>query len=340
MKKHLQDISRYQTKVDRDKYDIFLGQNERNTYLPEEVFDNFLSYIEQTDIFQYPDLNYLYSMVAGLYKVSEENILLTNGSDSAIKTIFEAFELKGKNIVTTDYCFPMYKVYSNLYQAAISFAEYTDMTIDVNTILDATNEDTQFIIISNPNSPLGDYQSIENIKKLLDTGIHVVVDEAYIESTDKESCVSLIKEYNNLSVLRTFSKAYGAAGMRVGTLLSSNNNITNYFSKLRLAYPLNSFAVKYIEFILDHHSFFLNYFDKLKIGKKNLVEILEGKGVELIDTDSSWFFIKRTQNDKDLLQELENQRIHVRVNSLPGQVGDWIKLNYEPILENYDFNFS
>jgi len=340
MKKHLQDIVRYQTKVDRNKYDIFLGQNERNTYLPDEVFDNFLASIEQTDIFQYPDLDRLQLKIANLYNVDKDNLIITPGSDNGIKTIFETFEVQGKNIITTDYCFPMYKVYSNLFKTAINTVEYKSMRLDVDDVINAINSDTQFIILANPNSPLGDYQSNDNIKKLLDTGIHIIIDEAYIESTDKESCVPLINEYSNLTVLRTFSKAYGAAGMRVGSLISSKENITDYFSKVRAMYPISSLGVRYIEFILKHHSFFLNYFDKLKTGKKNLVEILQGQGVELIDTDACWMFVKRTQNDKDLFEELNNQLIHVRVNTLPGQQGDWIKLNYEPILENYDFNFS
>lgn len=340
MKKRLEKIIRYQTKIDRNKFEIFLGQNERNTYLPDEVFDNFLSSIEQTDIFQYPCLDSLQSKIANLYKLSTGNILITPGSDSGIKTIFESFDLKGKNIVTTDYCFPMYNVYADLSNVEVRKAKYKTIRIDINDILSEVDNNTAFIIIANPNSPLGDYQSIEDIKKLLDTGVHIIIDEAYIETTDKESCVDLINEYSNLTVLRTFSKSYGAAGMRVGSLISTEENIKNFFSKVNLMYPINSLGVKYVEFILTNHWFYTQYFDKMKIGKINLLNILKGKGVEVIDTDACWMFVKRFQNNKDLLQELNNQKIHVRTNILPGLEGEWIKLNFEPIIENYDFNFS
>ena len=70
------------------------------------------------------------------------------------------------------------------------------------------------------------------------------------------------------------------------------------------------------------------------------VEKLIEQGVEIRDTECNWVFIKQNQNGKDLSELLELQRIHHRTNSLPGEEGMWIKLNYEPIIKNHDFNFS
>jgi len=340
MKNFLKEVERYQKNTDRKKYRIYLGQNERNTYLPEEVFDNFLSSIEQEDIFHYPDINPLKVKVASLYGVESENIMLTHGSDFGIKTIFDTFNVYCKNVVTSDYCFPMYNVYANVSETQVKKATYTNLNLDVNSIIELIDKDTQFVILANPNSPIGDSQSVENIKKILDTGVHLIVDEAYIELTNLKSSIELINEYENLTVLRTFSKAYGAAGLRVGVLISSKNNISNYYSKLRLMYPINSLGARYIDFIIKHHTFFLNYFKDISEGKKIFVEKLIEQGVEIRDTECSWVFIKQNQNGKDLSELLELQRIHHRTNSLPGEEGMWIKLNYEPIIKNHDFNFS
>lgn len=340
MKKFLKTVERYQKNTDRSKYRIYLGQNERNTYLPDEVFDNFLSSIEQEDIFHYPDINSLKAKVATLYGVESENIMLTHGSDFGIKTIFDAFNVNSKNIITSDYCFPMYNVYADISEAQIKKAVYTSLKLNVDSIIELIDKDTQFVILANPNSPVGDSQSMESIKKILDTGVHLIVDEAYIELTSLKSSIELINEYKNLSVLRTFSKAYGAAGLRVGVLISCENNITNYFSKLRLMYPITSIGARYVDFIIKHHNFFLNYFKDISNGKEKFVKDLIEQGIEIRDTESSWVFIKQNQNGKDLSELLELQKIHHRTNSLPGEEGMWIKLNYEPIIKNHDFNFS
>lgn len=340
MKSFLKEVKRYQNNTDRNKYRIYLGQNERNTYLPDEVFDNFLSSIEQEDIFHYPDINPLKAKVANLYGVKSENIMLTHGSDFGIKTIFDAFNVGSKNIITSDYCFPMYNVYADVCETQVKKAVYTNLKLDINSIIELINKDTQFVILANPNSPIGDSQSISSIRKILDTGVHLIVDEAYIELTDLKSSVELINEYKNLTVLRTFSKAYGAAGLRVGVLISCEDNISNYFSKLRLMYPINSLGARYVDFIIKHHNFFLNYFKDISKGKEKFVNKLIEQGIEIRNTECSWVFIKQIQNGKDLSELLELQRIHHKTNLLPGEEGMWIKLNYEPIIENHDFNFS
>lgn len=328
MKEYLLDIERKTDQEDKKNYTLNLSQNERNRYIPDEVFYNFLDSIEQEDILYYPQTNKFREELAKFLGVTANNILITPGSDLAIKTVFEAFDLKGKNIVTTDYCFPMYKVYSELYQCSINYAKYTDLTLNVDKILAAVDKDTEFIILSNPNSPLGNYYTLDDLKKILDTDIMLVVDEAYIELTDNQSIVDLTKEYENLIVLKTFSKGYGAAGMRVGYLVSAGVNM-QYLNKFRYMYEIAGISMKYCSFILKNTQYFKNYFKELIEGKKDLVSKFKQAGFELIDTQSSWFFIKRLQKDIDLLHDLNSRKINVKTLTLPGLKGEYIKFNYD-----------
>ena len=168
MKKHLTKIVRKNKLENKDLYKVVLSQNERNLNLPDSLFNNFISSIKQKDIFFYPNIKNLRSKLAKYLGVKGYNLLFTPGSDLGIKTIFESFDLKGKNIITSNYCFPMYNVYAELYECKIKKVRYTDKGLNFRWILDKIDEDTQFIILANPNSPLGDYYTFDQIKTLLD----------------------------------------------------------------------------------------------------------------------------------------------------------------------------
>ena len=238
MKKYLNKVVRKDNKENKNLFKVVLSQNERNLKLPDTLFKSFISSIKQKDIFFYPDISKLKLKLAKFLGVRQYNLLITPGSDIGIKTVFESFELKGKNIITSNYCFPMYSVYADLYQTTIKKVRYTNRGLNFRWLLDKVDKDTQFIIIANPNSPLGDYYSFDQIKILLETGIHVIIDEAYIELTDKKSLANKVKEYDNLTVLRTFSKGYGAAGCRVGYVISNKSNIDIY-NKFRFMYEIS-----------------------------------------------------------------------------------------------------
>lgn len=338
MKEYLKHINRYTNNVDRNQYDLFLGQNERNYSLP--IFSEFLKTLKESDIFFYPDYSILKKKLSNFYNIAETSFIITPGSDYGIKMVFEITDFGDKgSVLSTSFCFPMYKVYCDIFNVQFKQVDYNGVKIDVNDIINSIDINTKLVFLANPNSPLGDYITRQDIIKILKKGVHVIVDEAYIETTDRESSIELVNYYNNLTVLRTFSKAFGAAGLRVGTLFSNSENIQNYYSKVKLMYEVNSIGAKYIEFILDNKDYFTEYIEQLKESKRQFVTKLKGK-LEYIDTEAGWVFIKRYQFDRDLLSEFEDKKIHTRTLILPSQECEWIKLNYDLKLDNYDFNFS
>mgnify|MGYP001267129373 CR=1 FL=1 len=173
MKKHLNNVIRKDNKENKSLFKVVLTQNERNLKLPDTLFKNFLNTIKQKDLFFYPDITKLKLKLAKFLGVKQYNLLITPGSDIGIKTIFESFDLKNKNIITSNYCFPMYSVYADLYQAKLKKVRYTNRGLNFRWLLDKIDKDTQFIIIANPNSPLGDYYSFDQIKILLDILVQI-----------------------------------------------------------------------------------------------------------------------------------------------------------------------
>lgn len=339
MKEYLKNINRYTNTVNREQYNLFLGQNERNYSLP--ILSKFLEKLKESDIFFYPDYSNLKKKLSKFYNIAETSFIITPGSDYGIKMVFEITDFTDKsNVLSTSFCFPMYKVYCDIFNVDFKQVEYKEVKINVDDIIGSIDVNTKLIFLANPNSPLGDYITRQDIIRILKKGVHVIVDEAYIETTDRESCVELVNYYDNLTVLRTFSKAYGAAGLRVGTLFSSSKNIEDYYTKIKLMYEVNSIGVKYVEFILDNKKYFSEYIDNLKNEKKTFADKLEQNDIEFIDTDASWIFVKRLQKGRDLLQEFNDKKIHVRTLKLPNDDDEWIKLNYDLKLKEYDLNLS
>ena len=216
--------------------------SERIFSFDSDFFEDLKSEIDQISTITYPsryEYQTLKKRIAHENGVSDSQIMITPGSDSSLRIIFEAFCTKGKKVITTDPCFPMYDVYAAINGSTINKVQYSeDLTFNVDSIISAINAQTRLVILSNPSSPIGDYQSIDKIeelcKKLLKKGIVLVIDEAYHEFSPG-SVVSLVNKFENIVITRTMSKACGLAGMRVGYLISSPR-IYEILDKLRLAF--------------------------------------------------------------------------------------------------------
>ena len=187
MKLHLKDIKRIYDTEDKSKYDFILNQSERTQHLPEELYQEFLSTLTQEDFFFYPHLKNFKEKLSKFYGVESNQIFICAGSDVGIKSVFETFTNKGKAI-SSEPAFPMYKVYSELYQCGyIQVPHEKDFTISIDKLLSWITWDTQLIVLANPNSPMGEYKSFDEIRVLLEQDVPVLIDEAYKEFTDEES---------------------------------------------------------------------------------------------------------------------------------------------------------
>lgn len=323
MREHLQYIHRKLNTEDKSKFRYNLSQNERNLPMENKLWTKFKESITQEDIFFYPSTQELVSKIAKHNGVSSSNIMLTPGSDVGIKTLFEVFNTNSKNILTSEYYFPMYKVYADLYQAKLLTARYSGMKLDVEDLLNKIKQGVEFVILSNPNSPIGDYLELEDILRILDTGVFLILDEAYIELTLKPSAIPLIKEYSNLAILRTFSKGLGAAGCRVGYIVSSSSNI-EVFSKFRLMYEITGVGTKYISFLLDNYNYFKEYLIESIKAKQTFTSKL--KHTSYIDTQTTWLFIKKTAQLEDIFNR---NKTSIRYTTLPDSADEWYKFNYD-----------
>lgn len=329
VKKHLQKVLRKFNTENKDSFDYVLTQNERNLPLPGNLFKRFKDSINFKDIAFYPNLNNLKDKIRKYVK--HEHIFLTPGSDVGIKTIFELFDFTDGEVLTTNYFFPMYQVYSDIYGATLVKVPYKNFKFNIRELISKINGKTKLIIIANPNSPIGDTYTLEEIKLLLDQGIPTVIDEAYIELSTAESSIELIDKYDNLFVTRTFSKGFGAAGCRVGYICSNKHNI-QLLDKLRLMYEISAVSAKYCEFILDNIILYKQYLKDTLLEKNNFMEKLStSKNIRIFNTDSSWFFLLKNEYTEQFIKR-NNISIRTIVLDFMNHT-EWYKFNYDLILK-------
>lgn len=192
---------------------------------------------------RYPDplQSEVKSLLAPLKKVRPEQIFLGNGSDEAIDLVYRIFCRPGiDNVVAPAPTYGMYQVCADIndieYRAVPLKADYQ---LDMETMKQAIDENTKAIWLCSPNNPTGNVFAKEDLLWFLDNAeAMIVVDEAYIDFSDKGTMVEMLNKYPNLIVLQTFSKAWGQAAIRLGIAMASEEVIALY-NKVKYPYNVN-----------------------------------------------------------------------------------------------------
>ena len=219
----------------RDEFEDFDTANMIFLDANENPFENGVN--------RYPDpqQSNVKKALSALKNINTNQILLGNGSDEVLDLIFRAFcEPKIDNVITLPPTYGMYGVLANLND--IENREVllsNEFQPQVEKILETVDENTKIIFLCSPNNPTGNSFSEENVLKLLENfkGL-IVIDEAYIDFSDKESWLAKMDEYPNLVITQTLSKAYGLAGIRLGICYGSPE-VISVLNKIKPPYNVN-----------------------------------------------------------------------------------------------------
>ena len=287
VRKNIQNMKSYSSARDEFKdfnsEMIFLDANEN-------PFENGVN--------RYPDpqQNSVKLALAELKKVNANQILLGNGSDEVLDLLFRAFcEPNKDNVITLPPTYGMYGVLADL--NAIENREIvlnSEFQPNVKSILESVDANTKIIFLCSPNNPTGNSFSDTAISELLEkfNGL-IVLDEAYIDFSEKESWLTKIENYPNLVITQTLSKAYGMAGIRVGILYASTS-INAIVNKIKPPYNINVLSQeKALERIMDSDKNSLEI-QSILDNKRNLLEQLSK--IEFIEkifpSDANFVLIK------------------------------------------------
>lgn len=280
------------------------------------------------------------ALLAQLKRVDDNQIFLGNGSDEPIDLLYRAFCNPGKdNVIINPPTYGMYQVSADINDVEVRKVNLTsDFQLRVDEVLKAVDENTKMIFICSPNNPSGNLMRNEDIERLLKAfnGI-VVVDEAYIDFADTYSFSTRLKEFPNLFVLQTFSKAWGMAALRLGMGYASAE-IVKVLNKIKYPYNINlgtqELALKALQNVIQKEQYVADILEQ----REGLVEALKGiNQVEKIyPTDSNQVLIKVARAG-EVYKKLIGQLVIVRDRSKVVLCDDCLRISVGTKEENTTF---
>lgn len=260
--------------------------------------------IESIQCNEYPDDNCtsLRQKIADFYNVQPNNIMIGNGSGEILQILSRSILGIDDEVIT---CVPTYPYY--FVETVVENAKFVEVPLkedkfNVDGILNAITENTKIIYITNPNNPIGTIITEDEANKLI-AGVRkdilIVFDEAYYEyvtSNEFPNTVEKIKEHENVCVLRTFSKAYGLASMRVGYLIGSEKLIDS-LNKVRLTFNIAKLSQLAAGVAMGDQQFITKCRQENSNQKESLYELLDKLNIPYIPSQTNFVVIQ----DKDKL---------------------------------------
>jgi histidinol-phosphate aminotransferase len=265
-RKAVQEMPEYDPPIEGRRGKLRLDFNENPVGCSPKVIE-MLKSITREDLAIYPEYNRLREKIKAHFNVEKNQLVLTNGVDAGIKLMIDTYISPEDEVLFPIPTFSMFEIYASITGCQITKVLYnSDLSFPSESLIKKISNRTQLIILANPNNPTGSIIKEEDVLKILnlaeEKGILVLLDEAYYDFYGK-TYLPLINEYNNLVVSRTFSKAYGLAGLRIG-ILFSNSNIIRSFKKVLSPYSVNNLAVMAASVALDDTEYVKDFSKMIK----------------------------------------------------------------------------
>jgi histidinol-phosphate aminotransferase len=297
---------------------LILDWNESTIPICEELKSTLIQYIQNGRLNLYGDVDttQLRQSLSIYTKMKENQISVFNGSDSALNIVLESI------ISESDNCYILEPEYSQI-KTFISSKGAIIKTIECNNIFDPNFSliedvlfDAKVFYFSNPNNPTGqiyDRNSIESLIKKF-PNVWFLIDEAYIEFYNYDNLLKLINLYNNVIIFRTFSKAFGLAGLRIGYIVSQESNIEQ-INKIRNGKEVNSIAQIAANWSLKNLDKLYKNVDQTIESKNNFLDQLSSISDLKCFPSHANFVLIQTPFSKELYKHLYNDKILVRDRS-------------------------
>lgn len=268
----------------------------------------------------YPDADQteLRKLLQGYTGVDAEHIVGGNGSDQLIDLILRLFVAPGDEVISCVPTFDIFRFATKLCNGnLVEVPRDENYAIDVTAVKKAISKKTKLIVLANPNNPTGTLTSRQDILELLDTGVPLLADEAYVEFSG-ESTTPLVTQYKNLMVLRTFSKWAGLAGLRVGYGILPPQ-IAGYLLKIKLPYSVNVAALIAVRESIKDIDYLKNNVKAILAERERLFgELKKLEWLKPFPSKANFIFC-HVLNGKasQIQQELQNRGILIRYFDLP-----------------------
>ncbi len=304
------------TEVAQEKI-IKLDANE-NPYGCSPRVNTALSKFSSFNIYTDNDQTRLRRQLAGLTGVAARHIVAGGGSNQLIDLLLRLFVSPGEEVIN---CVPTFGIYSFSTELCagklVSVARDASFNVDITAVKSAVTRKTKMICLANPNNPTGNLISRQDILELLDTGIPLMLDEAYYEFSG-ETLAPLVGKYENLIILRTFSKWAGLAGLRVGYGLFPAR-VADYLLTIKMPYNVNVAALVAVEESLQDMDYLMETVKMIIAERARLFAGLQKiSWLKVFPSKANFILCELLRGDaKNLRQKLQDKGILVRYFDQP-----------------------
>jgi len=296
---------------------IKLASNE-NAYGPApKAIHAMKACLDQLNLYPIGNSYYLRRKLSEKLKLPMEKIIIGNGSCELVEMTAKTFLDFDENAVISQRAFIMYWLAVQVANGNSIIVPDRDSRHDLKAMAGAVNDKTRLIYISNPNNPTGTIVTTDELLALLDTvppDVVVVIDEAYYEyvnDPDYPETIPLLEKYRNLLILRTFSKAYGLAGIRVGYGLADGELLTS-LNRVRSPFNANSLAQAGAEAALDDEAFVRRSCEKNRAERRFLEGEFEKRDLDYIPSQTNFILVNFQQEGQVIYRKLLERGVIVR----------------------------
>ncbi len=275
-----------------------------------------LGKIAASDLAKYPERGQVEAKVAQHVGLASEQVLLTNGVDEAIHVLCQTYLDRGDEFLFPTPTYSMYEIYGSCTDGIVkTVPSAADFSFPLEPLLTAITPETRLIAIASPNSPTGTVASRQQILQVVQRAPHavVLVDEAYYHFCG-ETVLDLVGQAPNLIVARTFSKAYGLAGLRLG-MLAAPVGMHQWLRTVISPYSVNSLALACLPAALDDDAYLQWYVGEVKAARAEMAESLRNLGVLQWPSRANFILVKIGPKHTEFVQAMQRRGVLTRDRS-------------------------
>lgn len=308
-----------------------LDLNENPGGLPQEFIDSVLSNVTPQFVAQYPETLHFTEVLAKHLGTDIKHLCLVNGSAEGIRYIIQAFTSENGRIVGVVPSYFMFQVYSEMYGRNFVKVPYNeDLTMDINNIINELTEDTQLLILLNPNNPMGNVYSEEEFETIMKVcrkkKISVLVDEAYHYFYPNTFIKYALNE-RHVFITRTFSKLFSMAGCRLGYVVGHPEDV-KMVQKYCTPHNTNAFAMLFAEKILETPGMLDSLIEKFNDGRKYLVDSLDANGYRHKGEAGNFMFIEPKTDAQTVVDLMKTKKkILIKTYENVGEFGNCLRVS-------------
>jgi histidinol-phosphate aminotransferase len=282
----------------RDSHKLWLDKNENTDPALSKVVAEVMRELPPEAYFTYPDSAALYAKLADSLELFPDQLILTAGSDGAIRSVFEAYVSPGDVVLHTNPTFAMYGVYSRMYGAnaiALDYRPSNDgpQLLSAEIIEAIAQHRPKLVCLPNPDSPTGTAFPIRELELIIRAAGRadalILIDEAYFPF-HVESCIAWTRRFDHLVVARSTGKAWGLAGLRIGYAAASPE-VAKILHKVRPMYEVNTVAVHAFERMLDYAGDMRDSVKRLQAGKQLFLAEMDRLGYRTLKGQGNFMHV-------------------------------------------------